>query len=113
MLIEFKIQLDGNGGATVIPASANAINPALPREAVLGSAFGASGAAAAKGGEPPAPPEGDPGTGKPTGGSPSSGSGTVFVIGPIVIFGSGTGGAPGGAPPGADPGTGKPDAKPK
>jgi len=111
MLIEFKIQLDGNGGATVIPASANAINPNLPKELQLGSVAGApaatgAGAAGQKGGDAPGA---DPGTGPPSGVSSSSGSGIVFVIGPIVICGSGPGHTgPGGDAPGADPGTGKP-----
>jgi hypothetical protein len=112
MLIEFKIQLDDNGGATVVPASVNTINTALPKEVQLGSAVGAAGAAASgavaqKGGDAPLA---DPGSGKPSGVSSSSGSGIVFVLGPIVICGSGpnhTG--PGGDAPLADPGTGKPN----
>jgi hypothetical protein len=111
MLIEFKIQLDDSGGATVVPASANAVNPALPKETVLGSTYGAAGATAAspvatKGGSAPI---GGPGTGPPTGAISSSGSGTVFVIGPIVICGSGPGHTgPGGAAPIGGPGTGPP-----
>jgi hypothetical protein len=89
MLIKFEIQLDGSGGATVIPAPANAVNSALPKETVLGSTFGAAGAATAS---PVAKKGGDaavaPATGASTGAS-SSGPGTVFVIGPIVICGSG------------------------
>jgi hypothetical protein len=113
MLIEFKIQLDENGGATVIPASANAINPNLPKELQLGSFAGAPAAAAAraaaqKGGAAPIDP---PGTGLPPGAVSSSGSGMVFVIGPIVICGSGPGhSGPGGAAPIDPPGTGKPKA---
>jgi hypothetical protein len=113
MLIEFKIQLDGSGGATVVPSTANAVNPSLPRETVLGSSFGAAGATAAspvasKGGDAPI---GGPGTGPPTGSVSSSGSGTVFVIGPIVICGSGPGHTgPGGDAPIGGPGTGQPKA---
>jgi hypothetical protein len=111
MLIEFKIQLDGSGGATVVPASANAVNPALPKNVELGSAFGATGATPGahgqKGGAAPIDP---PGTGTPTGAVSSSGSGMVLVIGPIVICGSGSGQGPGGAAPIDPPGTGKPKA---
>jgi hypothetical protein len=110
MLIEFKIQLDDSGGATVVPASANAVNLALPNETVLGSTYGATAASpvATKGG---AAPIGGPGTGQPTGSVSSSGSGTVFVIGPIVICGSGPGHTgPGGAAPIGGPGTGPPKA---
>jgi len=102
MLIEFKIQLDGSGGATVIPVSANAIDSALPREAVLGSTFGATGGAAAssvakKSRDAPVHPV----SGMPTGAASSSGPGTVFVIGPIVICGSGQAGS-GKTGPGGD-----------
>jgi hypothetical protein len=107
MLIEFKIQLDGSGGVTTaVPASANAINSTLPAKVELGSAYGAATASTQKGGDAPGA---DPGTGPPQGVTSSSGSGMVFVIGPIVVCGSGpnhTG--PGGDAPGADPGTGKP-----
>jgi hypothetical protein len=114
MLIEFKIQVDESGGATVVPAGANTVDPTKPKQVELGTAAAAaatpSTTAAAnptattdgKGGATPGP---DPGTGTPSGG-PSS----VFIIGPIVVFGSGTGqGVPGGATPGPDPGTGTPD----
>jgi hypothetical protein len=111
MLIEFKIQLDQSGGATVIPASANAVNPALPATAQLGSSYPGSGAVGSgaggqKGGDAPLA---DPGTGQPSGIGSAAGSGMVFVLGPIVICGS----APnltgaGGDAPLADPGTGKP-----
>jgi hypothetical protein len=107
MLIEFKIQLDGSGGATVVPASANAVNPALPKQTVLGSTFGgASAVAASKGGDGPVD---GPGGGPSTGSVSSSGSGMVFVIGPIVICGSGPGHTgPGGDGPVDGPGGGPP-----
>jgi hypothetical protein len=59
----------------------------------------------------PAVPLGNPGTGTPsTGVASSSGSGMVFVLGPIVICGSGPGHTgPGGAVPLGNPGTGKPN----
>jgi hypothetical protein len=118
MLIEFKIQLDGNGVANVVPAQANP-NPGSPPQKVLQAAFPNNPAAAPP---PPANPAansqkgaGDPptdstGTGPPS----SSGSGMVFVIGPIVVCGSGSGhsaGAfarPGGDPPTDSTATGKP-----
>jgi hypothetical protein len=109
MLIEFKIHLDGSGGATVVPASANAVNPALPSEKVLGPTYGAAGATAAtpvstKGGS--APIDG-PGAGTPTGSGPASGM--VFAIGPIVICGSVPGQTtPGGSAPIDGPGAGGP-----
>ena len=127
MLIEFKIQLDDSGGTAVTQASANA-NAALPAQKQLNAAYVPNSIAAGKpGGAAPlgdpgtgapaaaggAAPLGDPGTGRPSVGH-SPGSGTVFVIGPIVIHGSGAqtglGGATalGGAAPLGDPGTGTP-----
>ncbi len=125
MLIEFKIQLDDSGGASVVQGDSTP-DPSLPSQQQLGPAYLAPTVAAKQ----PAPatgaggsaPVGDGGTGKPTATStvtpPSSGlglsSGTapIFVIGPIIIFGSGPGqsGAGGSAPVG-DGGTGKPSAK--
>jgi hypothetical protein len=112
MLIEFKIQLDGNGGASVVPVQSNA-NPNSPRHQ-LAAAFPpapigpAADANVKKGGDPPVD---GIGTGAPSSLS-SSGSGTVFVIGPIVICGSGPGHTgPGGDAPVDGLGTGKPDSK--
>jgi hypothetical protein len=111
MLIEFKIQLDGGATPTVTQAEAVA-NPDLPTQKQLGAAYTKpasvlhSAAQTRPGGSAPI---GDPGTGQPTAIASSSGSGTVFVVGPIVVFGSGgerTG--PGGSAPIGDPGTGKP-----
>jgi hypothetical protein len=98
MLIEFKIQLDGTGTAKVTKAEA-AVNPSAPPSKILGTSF--AQAAGQKGGSQPL---GDPGGGTP---GVSSGSGMVFVIGPIVICGSGPGetGA-GGSQPLGDPGGG-------
>jgi hypothetical protein len=117
MLIEFKIQLDGNGGANVVPAQANP-NPGSPPQKVLQAAFPNNPAAAPP---PPANPAanaqegGDqPTDGTGTGPPSSSGSGMVFVIGPIVVCGSGSGhsaGAfsrPGGDQPTDSTATGKP-----
>lgn len=104
MLIEFKIQLDGTGAAKVTPAEA-AVNPNAPSQKQLGTVF-TPVAAGQKGGSAPL---GDgPRGGKPTGVSASSGSGMVFVIGPIVISGSGPGetGLGGSAPLGDGPGGG-------
>ena len=110
MLIEFRIQTDDNGGVNVVDAQANP-NPNLPAQKHLGAVFGVNPAAppgkAQPGGDAPV---GDIGAGKPPVVPPSSssGSGTVFVIGPIVICGSGPGhtGAGGDAPVG-DIGAGK------
>ena len=104
MLIEFKIQLDGSGTAKVTQAE-EAVNPNAPPEKQLGTFFvpvaGKQGGAA---------PVDGPGTGTPAG--QSSGSGMVFVIGPIVICGSGPGHTgPGGAAPVDGPGTGGPKNK--
>jgi hypothetical protein len=105
MLIEFKIQLDGTGAAKVTQAEA-AVNPNAPPEKQLGTFFvpvaGKAGGSA---------PIDGPGTGQP-GASSSSGSGMVFVIGPIVICGSGPGHiGPGGSAPIDGPGTGPPKHK--
>jgi hypothetical protein len=104
MLIEFKIQLDGSGAARVTQAEA-AANPSAATHKELGTVF-VPAAAGPKGGSAPL---GDgPGGGTPTG--VSSGSGMVFVIGPIVICGSGPGetGLGGSAPLGDGPGGGPP-----
>jgi hypothetical protein len=125
MLIEFKIQLDGSGGAAAVQADSTP-DPSLPSQQQLGPAYVAPTLATKKltsatgaGGDAPV---GDGGTGKPkatSAGTPSSsglgwssGSGPIFVIGPIVVFGSGSGqtGAGGDAPVG-DGGTGKPGSK--
>jgi hypothetical protein len=103
MLIKFEIQVNGSGTATVTQAEA-AINPNAPAQKSLGEAFVAP-AAGKKGGS--APIDG-PGAGPPAGISASSGSGMMFIIGPIIICGSGPGetGAGGSAPidgPGAGP----------
>lgn len=129
MLIEFKIQLDNNGGVSVVPAIAPALpgaplqkvlaahipqpaNPGAqpPQAADAGAQKGADALPAAdvnaqQGG---AAPVDSPGTGGP------SGSGMVFVIGPIVICGSGPGHTgPGGGAPVDSPGTGKKPPDPK
>jgi hypothetical protein len=110
MLIEFKIQLDDSGTPKVTQAEA-AINPNLPAQKQLSESF--PGAAtlkpavqSKKGGSAPV---GDPGTGSP--GGVASGSGMVFVIGPIVICGSGAADKAGGSAPVGDPGTGGPHKK--
>jgi hypothetical protein len=110
MLIEFRIQTDDNGGVNVVQAQANP-NPSLPAQKHLAAAFVPNPANAAKtGGD--APVDGL-GTGKPPvipSLLPSSGSGTMFVIGPIVICGSGPGHAgPGGDAPVDGLGTGNPN----
>jgi hypothetical protein len=110
MLIEFRIQLDDNGGVNVVQAQANA-NPNLPGQQRLPVAYFAPGTAAPnpaanKGGSGPID---GLGMGAPTGAA-SSGSGMVFVLGPIVICGSGASPAgPGGAGPIDGLGMGKPD----
>jgi len=101
MLIEFRIQLDGNGGVSVVNAQA-APDPNFPRSVQLRSAYVAPAHAAlnpatklrAGGTEP----FGDIGTGLPKGtpmpshpmqSNPMQASpGMTFVIGPIVINGS-------------------------
>jgi hypothetical protein len=111
MLIEFRIQMDDNGGVNIVPAQANA-NPNLQGQQQLGVAYVAPGPAAPnpavkKGGDAPIS---DLGTGVPAGAPLSSGSGMVFVLGPIVICGSGPGHTgPGGDAPISDLGTGKPN----
>lgn len=106
MLIEFKIQLDGSGAATVTQAQA-APNPSLPKQHELPVSFVATGAGGTKGGD--APVDG-PGAGTPSG--TSSGPGMVFVIGPIVICGSGPGNTgPGGDAPVDGPGAGGPKGR--
>jgi hypothetical protein len=109
MLIEFKIQLDDNGGVNVVPAQANG-NPNLQGQQQLGVAYvtpghSAPNPVAKKGGDAPLS---DTGTGLPS--SQGSGSGMVFVLGPIVICGSGPGHTgPGGDAPLSDTGTGAPN----
>jgi hypothetical protein len=108
MLIEFKIQLDDNGGVNVVQAQANP-NPNLPAQKQLPAGFVAQGPVApnpfGKGGDAPLS---DTGTGLPS--SRGSGSGMVFVLGPIVICGSGPGHTgPGGDAPLSDTGTGAPN----
>jgi|SRR5580698_3512268 hypothetical protein len=98
MLIEFKIHLDGSGGATVTQASANAVNPGLPAHKQLAGAYVPNPGANAQPVIPPSPA------------ASGSVSGTVIVIGPIVICGPGSGQAgpgptgPGGDAPLVDPG---------
>src|SRR5579859_1226116 len=94
MLIEFRIQLDDNDGVNVVQAQANP-NPNLPAQKQLGAAFAHSAAThvpnAQKGGDAPVS---DLGAGKPApvpSCLPSSRSGTVLVIGPIIICASGHG----------------------
>ena len=109
MLIEFKIHLDGSGTPTVSQADA-AADPSLPAQKQLGATFVKPSSAVQKAVQKPGgdQPLTDPGTGQPNRVA-SSGSGTVFVVGPIVIFGSGAGQiGPGGDQPLTDPGTGKP-----
>ena len=105
MLIEFKIQLDGTSAPKVTQAEA-AVDPNAPTEKQLGAFF--VPVAGKKGGS--APIDG-PGAGQP-GATSSSGSGMVFVIGPIVICGSGPGHiGPGGSAPIDGPGAGPPKHK--
>ena len=96
MLIEFRIQLDGNGGVSVVNAQA-APDPNFSRSVQLRSAYVAPAHAALNpatklraGG---AEPFGNTGTGLPHGkpmqSSPMQATpGMTFVIGPIVINGS-------------------------
>jgi hypothetical protein len=138
MLIKFEIQLDGST-ATVTQAQIKA-SPNLPGQVQLPATYVAPGPVAPApvaqaGGSPPlgnpggsaplgnpggsaplgnpggSPPLGNPGGGaSSTGVESSSGSGMVFVLGPIVICGSGLGQTgPGGAPPLGNPGGGKPN----
>jgi hypothetical protein len=94
MLIEFKIHLDGSGGATVTQGSANAMSPGLPAHKQLAGAYVSSPVANAQPAMPTSPA--------------GSGSGTVIVIGPIIICGPGQAGpgqtGPGGDAPLVDPG---------
>ncbi len=110
MLIKFEIQVDGSSGATAVQAQA-------PAAKELSAAFTKPGGGGPPGNDPRTPPgSGPPGNDPrtpPGSGPPPSGSGTVLVIGPIVICGSaagpsgfGTGVGPGGGgPPGNDPRT--------
>ena len=110
MFIEFKIHFDGKGGASVVPTPADAPQTS-PAEKLLGPKYippaqGLSLLANAQGiGQPPTP-----------------GLGMVFVVGPIVVCGSGpghshTGGGVVGAsvsgPPADPPTTGSPEAQPE
>jgi hypothetical protein len=111
MLIEFRIQMDDNGGVNVVQAPANA-NPNSPGQQRLPVAYAAPGPAAPnpaanKGGSGPID---GLGMGAPTG-AESSASGMVFVLGPIVICGSGGAGpaGPGGSGPIDGLGMGEPD----
>jgi hypothetical protein len=131
MKIEFQIELDDNGLVSVNSAPPN-VDQNAPRQAQLPNTYVAPasvGQAVAKPAEPPANPAQpvagtqpparenrggaapipDPGTGNSGPAMIASGSGLVFVLGPIVICGTGpshTG--PGGAAPIPDPGTGGP-----
>jgi hypothetical protein len=122
VLIEFKNQLDGSAQATVASPQANAVQNS-PEHKLLGPAYVAAPAAAKAraggdvpligppGGDGPliGPPGGNPPLIGPPGGGAPSGSGSVFVIGPIVVCGSGpvhTGA--GGDAPLIGPGTGPP-----
>src|SRR4051812_37492296 len=96
MLIEFRIQLDGNGGVSVVNAQA-APDPNLPRSVQLRSAYVAPAHAALNpatklraGGAEPFDNTGTGGPlGRPMPSSPMQASpGMTFVIGPIVINGS-------------------------
>jgi hypothetical protein len=109
MLIKFEIHSDGSTGARVaqVPEDSDA-NPNLPNDQKVSAVY------TARAGGSSAQPNSDPGTGAP-GVHSSSGSGTVFVIGPIVVCGSGPGHTgPGGGPsqPNSDPGTGRSGAQP-
>jgi len=101
MLIEFKIQLDASGAVT--PADA-APNPNLPANYQLPAAYVApSAAATAQKCTAPAKSSALPTA------TPSSGSGATFIIGPIVVTGSGHVGPGGGQPLGGPgPGGGQP-----
>jgi hypothetical protein len=115
MLIEFKIQWDDGSGATVVPASASSIDSSAPKTVQLSSSASSPAATAPSpvGAKPTAVPTDGPGPGPHPGAGAGAGvalgSGTVFVIGPIVICGSAPGqtGA-GGAVPTDGPGTGTP-----
>jgi hypothetical protein len=118
MLIKFEIQMDDNGGVNVVQAQANP-NPNLQGPQQLGVVYpGPVAANPKKGG---AGPIDGLGTGAPSATplSSGSGSGMVFVLGPIVICGSGPGHTgPGNTGPGGDGpidglATGKPDAEVK
>ncbi len=112
MLIKFEIQLDGSSGAVVVqpvaqdPAAQNQVPQNQAAQKQLPDAFTANA-----GGDPPVK---GPGTGPPSGPS-SSGSSMLFVIGPIVICGSGPGhtGTAGGDPPVNGPHTGSGAPPPK
>jgi hypothetical protein len=84
MMIEFRVQL-GDGGAVVVQApSSNP--PVVPQAKQLGAHN------APQSGNPPGnigPGGNPPGNIGPGGNQPGSGSGMVFVLGPIVICGSG------------------------
>jgi hypothetical protein len=105
MLIKFEIQLDESSGATVVTANP-APNPASPAKKELADSFAAQKGAAGGDDGGISVPVGDPGTGVP------GGAGTLIVVGPIVICGSGPGHtSPGGSAPVGDPGTGTPGNK--
>lgn len=104
MLIRFEIQMGGNGTVSSVQAQPNA-DPNAPVQKQTPAAY----VAPQKGGDPPLS---GLGTGMP-GGQPGGGTGTVFVVGPIVVFGSTPGGAPGGDPPLSGLGTGKSGADAK
>jgi hypothetical protein len=112
MLIEFKIQLDDNTGVVTLQPDANG-NQNVAAVKHLPQVFSGAanekekGAEKEKGGDGPLK---DPGTGPPHSQGYSSGSGMVFVLGPIVICGSGPGHTgPGGDGPLKPPGTGAPE----
>jgi hypothetical protein len=133
MKIEFQIELDDNGQVSINSAQPS-VDQNAPRQAQLPHAYVAPanvGQTVANPVEPPinpaqqvasaqaparenrggSPPIPDPGTGNPGPAMIASGSGLVFVLGPIVICGTGpshTG--PGGSAPIPDPGTGAPSS---
>ena len=115
MLIEFRIQLDGAGGARLIgipaPQNADAVDKNAPVQQQLPAVFQKPTAAAAaatqknQAGDQPGP---DLSTGSPQ----PFGSGVVFVLGPIVISGSASAqSSPSGDQPGPDLSTGAPVQK--
>ena len=98
MLIEFKINIDGDV-ATVVQADSTPL-PNAPQQKELGPHYHEPDATPSQGGDQPGP-------GPHGGGGPGSGSGMVFVLGPIVICGSGPSQtSPGGDQPGVGPRSG-------
>jgi len=104
MLIEFKIQMDGSATPSVTQAEAGA-DPNLPANHQLPTSYVPPSAAVRT-----STPQSQACVNTavtPTGIASSSGSGAMFVIGPIVINGTGPGHTgPGGGQPVGGPGPG-------